>query len=124
MQSEAWSKRYLLHPVWLKTVSPDPNQPLFPDEAAKAGLKSGSATVDCVLAPGGALTGCEVISESTPGMGFGELAVKVAEVFVANPWTEDGLPADGAHVRMPIRMNYDPSRDAPPPEVPTPATKP
>ena len=47
MQSETWSKRYLLHPVWLRTVNPDPKQPIFPDEAVKAGLKTGSATVDC-----------------------------------------------------------------------------
>jgi TonB family protein len=113
MQSEAWSKRYLLHPVWLRTVSPDPNQPLFPEEAAKTGLKTGKATVDCVLAPNGSLTQCEVVSESTPGVGFGELAKKIAEVFVANPWTEDGLPADGAHVRMPIQMNYEPPANAP-----------
>ncbi len=125
MQSDTWSKRYLVHPVWLNTVSPDPNQPLFPEEAAKAGLKTGKATVDCVLAPGGALTQCEVVSESTPGMGFGALAVRIAQVFVANPWTEDGLPADGAHVRMPIRMDYTPPAEgAPPAEPPTPATKP
>jgi len=122
MQSEAWSKRYLLHPVWLRTISPDPNQPLFPEAAAKAGLKTGKATVDCVLATSGALTQCQVISESVPGMGFGELAKKIAEVFVANPWTEDGLPAGGAHVRMPIQMDYAPS----PPDTspPTPATRP
>jgi TonB family protein len=121
MQSEAWSKRYILHPVWLRTVSPDPSQPLFPEDAAKAGLKTGAATVDCVLSASGALTNCDVVSESTPGLGFGDMAKKIAEVFVANPWTEDGLPADGAHVRMPIRMDYAPPADAP---APAPAAKP
>jgi TonB family protein len=125
MQSATWSKRYLLHPVWLRTVSPDPNQPLFPEAAAKAGLKTGFATVDCVLSSTGALTNCSVVSESNPGLGFGEMAEKIAQVFVANPWTEDGLPADGAHVKMPIKMNYDPATDSPPAApAPTPATKP
>lgn len=119
MQSAAWSKRYLTHPVWLRTISPDPNQALFPQEAAKAGLKTGLAVVDCVMASTGALTGCETLSESNPGLGFGDLAIKIAEVFVANPWTEDGLPADGAHVKLPIRMNY-----APPANPPSPAAKP
>jgi TonB family protein len=125
MQSQAWSKRYLLHPVWLRTISPDPNQPVFPEEAAKAGLKTGSATVDCVLAATGALSNCSVLSESNPGLGFGETAMRIAEAFVANPWTEDGLPADGAHVKMPIRMNYEPPAEAPPAApAPTPSTKP
>jgi hypothetical protein len=127
MQSEAWSKRYLTHPVWLRTISPDPNQPVFPEDAAKAGLKTGSATVDCVMSASGALTNCAVVSESNPGLGFGEMAKKIAELFVANPWTEDGLPADGAHVRMPIRMDYVPPADAPSAAAaptPTPATKP
>lgn len=122
MQSEAWSKRYLLHPVWLRTISPDPDKATFPAEAAKAGLKTGSATVDCVLAATGALTNCTVLSESTPGMGFGDMAKAIAEVFVANPWTEDGLPADGAHVRMPIQMDYAPPADNLP--AATPATTP
>jgi TonB family protein len=123
MQSETWSKRYLLHPIWLRTISPDPNQPVFPEDAVKAGLKTGSATVDCVMSASGALTNCTVVSESNPGLGFGEMAKKIAEVFVANPWTEDGLPADGAHVRMPIRMDYVPPAE-PPPASPTPATTP
>jgi TonB family protein len=104
-------------------VSPDPNQPLFPEAAAKAGLKTGRATVDCALDASGALTKCEVLNESTQGVGFGALAVQIAEVFVANPWDEDGLPVDGAHVRMPIQMNYAPPPDASAPS-PAPAPKP
>lgn len=125
MASPAWSQRYLTHPRWIRTVNPDPNLPVFPEEAAKAGLKTGSATVDCLVAPEGALTQCQVVSESTPGVGFGAMATRIAEAFVANPWNEDGLPVDGAHVKMPIRMNYDPAADAPSADpAPTPATKP
>ena len=124
MQSEAWSQRYLTHPVWLRTINPDPDKATFPEDAAKAGLKTGSATVDCVLAPSGALTQCVTVQESTPGVGFGDMAKQIAQVFVANPWTEDGLPADGAHVRMPIQMDYDPPADAPPSAAPAPAPKP
>jgi hypothetical protein len=124
MQSAAWSKRYLTHPIWLRTINPDPNQALFPDAAAKAGLTTGSAIEDCVLDSSGAMTACETISESNPGVGFGEMAKKIAEVFVANPWTDDGLPADGAHVRMPIRMKYAPPADARSGNAPTPATTP
>lgn len=118
MASPDWDKRYLTHPRWIRTISPDPDKSTFPEEAAKAGLKTGVATVDCVVAANGALTKCQVVSESTPGLGFGRVAQAIAEVFVANPWGEDGLPVDGAHVRMPIQMDYTP------PEGPAPATKP
>jgi TonB family protein len=127
MASPTWSKRYLTHPRWIKTITPDPNKAPFPEDAIKAGLKTGAATVDCVVAPDGALTRCEVVSESTPGVGFGTMAQQIAEAFVANPWNEDGLPVDGAHVKMPIRMDYEPPADAPsasPATAPTPATRP
>ena len=113
MQSEAWRQRYLTRPRWLKTISPNPDKATFPEAAAKAGLKTGSAVVDCVLDATGALAHCITTSESTPGVGFGPMAQAIAEAFVANPWTDDGLPADGAHVRMPIQMDYAPPSDAP-----------
>ena len=118
MGSPAWNGRYLTHPQWTQTISPDPYQPLFPMEAAKAGLKSGSAMVECVVAADGSLTSCKTESESTPGVGFGAIAEQIAGAFKLNPWTEDGLPADGAHVRMPIKMVYEEKA------APTPATTP
>jgi TonB family protein len=123
MSSPDWSKRYLAHPRWIRTISPDPDKATFPESAAKAGLKTGKATVDCVVGADGALAQCQVVSESTPNLGFGEMAIKIAEAFAANPWNEDGLPVDGAHVRMPIQMDYDPPANTPA-GAPTPATTP
>jgi TonB family protein len=129
MASSEWDKRYLTNPDWIQTFDPASKISTFPDAAAKAGLKTGTATVDCIVALTGALTHCETVRESTPNVGFGETAIRIAEAFVANPWNEDGLPVDGAHVRMPIQMDYQPLADspaanAPPSAPPTPATKP
>ena len=115
MSAPEWDKRYLTHPDWIQTFDPASNISTFPEAAAKAGLKTGTATVDCIVAETGGLANCEVVQESTPNVGFGDTAISIAEMFVANPWNEDGLPNDGAHVRMPIQMDYKP---------PTPATKP
>jgi TonB family protein len=117
MSSPDWRKRYLTHPRWVQTISPDRDKATFPEAAAKAGLKTGSATVDCVAAPDGRLGACQVVRESTPNVGFGDMAVQIAQTFVANPWDEDGLPVDGAHVRMPIQMDYDPPAEPPPAPV-------
>jgi TonB family protein len=129
MSSPEWGKRYLTHPRWIRALGPDSKISTFPEAATKVGLKRGSATVDCVVAPDGALTHCETIRESSPNVGFGETAIQIAQTFAANPWDEDGLPVDGAHVRMPIQMDYQPLADspaanAPPSAPPTPATKP
>ena len=108
MSSPEWGKRYLTKPDWVQTFDPNSNISTFPDAAAKADLKKGIATVDCLVAPNGGLTQCRTVSESTPNVGFGDTAIRITEMFVANPWNEDGLPNDGAHVRMPIQMDYHP----------------
>lgn len=120
MTSATWNKRYLSHVQWTYIPAPGPGHPLFPEEAIKAGIKEGVAAVDCVVTDDGSLHDCSVTQESTPGVGLGAMAKTIAEASTVNPWTEEGLPAGGAHVRMPIRMDYTPSADA----APTPATTP
>jgi TonB family protein len=124
MASPEWGKRYLTHPDWIQTFDPASNISTFPDTAAMAGLKTGTATVDCVVAPNGALTQCQTVRESTPNVGFGDTAIKIAETFVANPWNEDGLPVDGAHVRMPVQMDYKSPAAGQSGSSPSPATGP
>lgn len=104
MTSEPWGKRYLARTQWIRQPEFDPKEKLFPKEAAKAGLKTGSATLDCVIAAKGDLTQCTVVKESRPGVGFGDMAKRIAAGFATNPWTDDGVPAEGAHVLMPIEM--------------------
>lgn len=109
MASPEWGKRYLAHPDWIQTFDAASKISTFPDAAVKAGLKTGTATVDCVVAANGALAHCETVRESTPNVGFGDTAIRIAETFATNPWNEDGLPVEGAHVRMPIQMDYTPA---------------
>jgi TonB family protein len=107
MASPGWGKRYITHVQWAHPYDPPPpGQPTLPDEAVKAGLKDGSATVDCQIAEDGVLSQCAVLSESTPGVGLGALARRIAEGWVANRWTEEGLPVADARVRLPIKMVY------------------
>jgi len=122
MTSVVWSGRYLDRTYWTRTPNFTPTQKTFPADAAKAGLKTGSATVDCVVGADGGLTKCTTLSESTPGVGFGPMALQIAQGFATNPWTEEGLPAEGAHVKLPIKM-VDADAAEPAPAVP-PSTKP
>jgi TonB family protein len=116
MTGEGWEKRRLTHPQWIRAAKVDPSTPLFPEEAAKAGLKAGSALVECTVAAGGALTNCATVTESTPNMGFGEIALAVAGAYAVNPWDDGGLPTEGALVRMPVTLKLAPETAAGPPK--------
>jgi protein TonB len=62
----------------------------------------GAATVGCVVQPDGALTDCQVISETPQGYGFGAAAVKAAARFRMRPATRDGEPVVG-RVTIPLK---------------------
>jgi TonB family protein len=91
-------------PMWLTRVSPESVAKVFPPAAIAAGLSTGVGTVECTVKHDGGLTECAVVSETPAGMGFGTAALQVASVMKMNPWTAQGDPVDGAHVRLPIRL--------------------
>jgi TonB family protein len=84
----------------------------FPDKAADAGLSTGRATIDCAVGKDGALADCSATAEDPQGMGFGPAGIKVAQIMAVNPWTDEGLPADGAHVSFTIRFMNKAAADA------------
>lgn len=121
MASPAWSQRYVSHLRWTRPFAAAAEAP-FPEQAAKAGLTEGSALVDCLIGADGGLSNCTVVSESAPGVGLGETAKAIAESAHTNPWNDDGLPTDGARVRLPVQMAA--GKPVSFGSDPTPATKP
>jgi TonB family protein len=97
--------RTIASPDWLRVLPQDKVQQVFPPKAADAGLSTGRAVLDCVADAQGSMTGCQVVSEDPSGMDFGPAALRVAQAMGVNPWTDDGHPADGAHVRFALRLN-------------------
>jgi TonB family protein len=91
-------------PVWMRSPDPDDLAKAFPSAAAAAGDKDGSATLDCTVAHNGSLTDCNVVSETPTGLGFGAAALKVAAGMAMSPWTAQGVPVDGGHITLPIRL--------------------
>ena len=115
--SEIWKAHNLGKIDWIQAADVQMAQAAFPTAATKAGATSGSAVVNCAVADNGALTGCAPESEDPAGMGFGPAVAEVAGHFVMNPWAATGIPAGGAHIRLPMTLvRGDPA--------PTPATKP
>ncbi len=108
--------RYLAKADWTKTVDPKVAVAAFPAKAADAGLAVGRASLDCLVAAGGQLDACTVLREDPAGMDFGPSALAIAPALAVNPWTDDGLPAEGARVRFVIRVD----KEADPPAAPKP----
>jgi len=111
----AKAERMLPKPEWTRQFAPDKAAGQFPPKAAAAGLKTGRATVECAIERSGELDQCRVVDETPAGMDFGPAAVALASALAVNPWTFEGLPAEGAKVRIAIRINSnDPEPGAKP----------
>ena len=113
---------------WVKFIDLDRMSALYPGVAADAGIRTGRGDVDCVVGADGGMTGCVVVGEDPPGKGFGQAAMMAAGQFVTNPWTDDGRPAAGARIHLPIRFNEaepgpQPAPAGPPAAAPSAAAK-
>ena len=67
--------------------------------------RQGRGVARCVVAADGTLTDCSPETGDPDGLGFSEVAVKLASTMKMNPWTADGRPVDGAVFRIAIRLN-------------------
>ena len=97
--------RVLAKPEWTKRIADNHAAGTFPAKAAAAGLETGRAVVDCRVGLAGQLEGCRPLVEQPGDMGFGEAGVALATPLAVNPWTADGLPAEGARVRFAVRID-------------------
>jgi TonB family protein len=108
----------VMDPLWLRTVDPSAVPQLFPPAAVTAGIRKGTATVECRVTQAGGLSECSVVGETPPGLGFGQAALAVATVMQMNPWTAQGTPVDGARIRVPITLKLPDEPAAAPPAKP------
>lgn len=78
----------------------------YPAAAGQAGIRSGQVTLDCAIMPDRTLTGCSVIEETPPGVGFGTEALRGIGSAVLTPSTVDGV-SPGTRVRPVLRFQVD-----------------
>jgi TonB family protein len=97
--------RTVTSPHWLTGFDPDQTLKLFPPEAAAKGLTTGVGVARCVVAADGSLGNCAPSAAEPEGLGFSEVAAKLASTMKLNPWTADGGPVDGAVVQFGVQLN-------------------
>ena len=88
-------------PMWTAMPSVQDFQATFPK--AENGINSVRVVLACTVEVGGSLGGCAVDSETPAGHGFGQGALALASKFRVGPWSQDGQPTVGAHLKLPIR---------------------
>jgi len=74
------------------------------ERGGATGLSDGEGVARCRVAGDGSLTGCVPDSADPDGLGFAEVATRVASKMRMNLRSADGAPVDGGVVRVPIRL--------------------
>ena len=94
-------------PQWTALPTPADMAAVMPAAAAKAGVYKARVVMECQVVAEGALAGCAAQTETPPGLGYGDAAIRLASAFRLSVWTDEGLPSIGGKVRVPIRFDLD-----------------
>jgi protein TonB len=90
------------NPSWSRQPSADQMTRAYPDRAIAADV-AGSASLNCLVLPSGAVTDCNVLRETPGGYGFGRAAQGLSRHFRVNPRTVNGA-AEGSRVNINLRF--------------------
>ena len=88
-------------PRWLERPHAADIARYYPPAAAQAGL-GGRVVVGCTATAHGEMTDCAVVSETPPGLGFGQAALQLTREFRLAPRRSDGSSVQGIKLRLPI----------------------
>lgn len=105
-------------PKWTAVPSAEDLVGAIPPAAIAAGAKTARVMISCVIAQGGGITDCAVVSEDPPNLGFGAATLGLAKGVRVSIWTAEGLPTIGGGVSVPIRYDIPPPAPAAPPAKP------
>lgn len=97
-------------PVWAEKPAIQDFQASFPK--TQNGVNDIRVVLGCTVQADGALGACSVAQETPPGQGYGAGALEIASKFKVTPWSADGIPTIGAHIKLPI--HYQLTQVAPP----------
>jgi len=100
-------------PKWVQLPAPEDLQAVLPEAAKKAGMLKARVVLACQVTPDGVLSECRTKSEEPSGYGYAAATQTLARKFKVSIWTEEGLPAVGGTVNVPIRFDFSDQTAAP-----------
>ena len=93
----------IVRPLWLRKPSGAAVARAFPKKAMGRGV-SGKAILSCVIIDTGHVDKCKVVEETPPGFGFGKASIELAQFFVMQTDTAEGVSTVGATVIIPLSI--------------------
>ncbi|HEY3814961.1 MAG TPA: energy transducer TonB [Caulobacteraceae bacterium] len=100
----------ITNPDWITRPNSDQLLAAFPKDALDKGV-SGDVQLECQVEVDTTLSGCAVIKEDPPGMGFGAAGLSLAATMHMRPQTVDGKAVRGARVIVPLNFKVAPDFD-------------
>lgn len=94
-------------PAWLVMPTGDVLARVYPSAAAAKGLE-GETALHCAVDVDGYLSDCTVISETPPGMGFGNAALESTGYMRMKPATNYGIPMS-SFINVPVHFKPPPA---------------
>ncbi|MCE3288943.1 MAG: hypothetical protein K0R83_955 [Caulobacter sp.] len=91
----------IVRPLWLRKPSGHAVMRAYPKKAMARGV-SGKAILSCVIVDTGHVDKCKVVEETPPGFGFGKASIELAQFFVMQTDTAEGVSTVGATVIIPL----------------------
>ena len=108
----------VVRPKWERQPSPDELMDAYPPGAEAKGVE-GRAVMVCTVTVYGDMDDCVIVSQTPPGWGFGDAALRVSLRLHMSPQLRNGEP-EPSRVRIPVRFAL-PKTPAPV-SAPTPAS--
>jgi|GEM_PF-280791 len=93
-------------PVWLKAPTEEAVNAAWPPKARAAHI-NGKADLDCLVNTNGGAEDCHVLSETPPGQGFGEAAVRLSPTLLFTPASVASGPIQQ---RIHITLGFPPAQ--------------
>ena len=87
-------------PVWAEKPAIQDFQATFPK--TQNGVNDVRVVLGCTIQADGALGACSIAQEEPAGQGYGAGALELASKFRVTPWSADGSPTIGGHIKLPI----------------------
>ncbi|NBB15522.1 TonB family protein [Caulobacter sp. SLTY] len=94
-------------PAWARRPTGEQVNRVYPDLAFRLAIP-GRTVLTCKVRDTGLVDGCEVVEETPADMGFGEAGLRLSSGFRMTPQLQDGVPVDGATVRIPLSFSAPP----------------